>query len=137
MLWTDPFVPLTAQLNRPAPFVPPADVAVSGDDLVLTMDVPGLTVEDLSLEVQGNHLFVRGERKRPQIADDTAYAHVERTFGAFERRIQVPRGVDPDRITASLDNGVLSLIVPKPEQMKPKAITITGGDQRQLETAAA
>jgi HSP20 family protein len=66
------------------------------------------------------------------------FAHRERAFGAFERRIKVPDGVDPDGITASLDNGVLSLIVPKPERLKPKTIAISpGSEQRQLETATA
>jgi HSP20 family protein len=138
MLWSDPFAPLMSQLTRPAAFMPAADVAVSGDDLVLTMDVPGLSSEDLSIEVQDTQLVVRGERKRPEVAEGTSYAHAERPFGAFERRIQVPAGIDADHITASLDNGVLSLIVPKPERMKPKTIQIgTGSGQRELETATA
>ena len=59
-------------------------------------------------------------------------------MGAFERRIRLPKGVDSDSITASMENGVLSLIVPKPEAMKPKTIAIGAGtEQRQLETAAA
>jgi HSP20 family protein len=88
--------------------------------------------------VQDNELVVRGERKRPELADGTTFAHVERGFGAFERRIRVPRGVDADHITASLDDGVLSLIVPKPEQLKPKTIPIgSGTGQRELETTTA
>jgi HSP20 family protein len=138
MLFTDPFALLTSQLTRPAVFVPAADVAVSDDDLVLTMDLPGFTTDDVSIEVQDTVLTVRGERKRPEISDGTSYVHVERPSGAFERRIEVPKGIDPDRITASLVDGVLSLIVPKPERLKPKAITIgTGGERKQLETAAA
>ena len=138
MLFNDPFALLTSQLTRPAVFVPAADVAVSDDDLVLTMDLPGFTVDDVSIEVQDTVLTVRGERKRPEVSDGTSYVHVERPSGAFERRILVPKGVDPDRITASLADGVLSLIVPKPERLKPKAITIgTGNEHKQLETAAA
>ncbi len=81
---------------------------------------------------------MRGERRRPEVTNGTSYVHVERPFGSFERRITVPGGVDPDRITASLHDGVLSLIVPKPERLKPKAIAIDGGtEQRQLETTTA
>jgi HSP20 family protein len=138
MLWTDPFAPITGKHAPLATFLPAADVAISGDDLVVTMDVPGLTAEDLSIEVKDTSLLVRGERKRPLVAEGTSYTHVERPFGAFERHVRVPRGTDPDRITASLDNGVLSLIVPKPERLKPKAIRIgTATEQRQLETTAA
>ncbi len=138
MLWTDPFMPFVTQFTRTAAFLPPADVTVSDGDIVLTMDVPGLTAEDLSIELLDGYLIVRGERKRPEVAEGTTQAFTERTFGRFERRIKVPDGVDPDRITASMDNGVLSLIVPKPDAMKPKTIAIgSGTEQRQLETAAA
>ncbi len=138
MLWRDPLALMTSQLSRPSGLVPALDVAVSDDDLVLTMDVPGFTSDELSIEVEDRFLTVRGERNRPQAAEGTSYVHVERPFGAFERRITVPGGVDPDRITASLHDGVLSLIVPKPERLKPKAIAIDGGtEQRQLETTTA
>jgi HSP20 family protein len=139
MLWNfDPFEPLVTQMARTPVFVPATDVTVSEGDLVLTMDVPGLTHEDLSIELLDGYLVVRGERKHPQAAESANYAHRERTYGKFERRIKVPDGVDYEAITASLDNGVLSLIVPKPERMKPKAITIaTNADQRRLETSSA
>jgi HSP20 family protein len=88
--------------------------------------------------VEDRYLTVRGERRRPQVAQGTSYVHVERPAGAFERRITVPAGVDPDRVTASLHDGVLSLIVPKPERLKPKAIAIDGGtEQRRLEATTA
>ncbi len=137
MLWTDPFAPLTAQRNRAA-FLPAADVTVSESDMVLTMDLPGLTAEDLEIELVDGYLAVRGERKRPETVEGSCIAHTERTFGRFERRIKLPDGVDPDKVTASMDHGVLSLIVPKPEKMIPRTITIgSGSDQRQLETTAA
>lgn len=141
MLWTDPFVPFTSQLDRAA-FVPAADVTVGEGDLVLTMDVPGLTAEDLEIELVDGYLTVRGERRRPELAEGSRFAHTERTFGTFERRIKLPDGVDPDKVTASMDNGVLSLIVPKPERMIARTISIgtgtgSGAEQRQLETTAA
>ena len=135
MLWTDPFMPLLAQFNRTAAFVPVADLAVSESDLVLTLDLPGVTAEDLTIEVQGNELVVRGERQRPPV-EGVAYAYAQRPFGAFEHRVQIPKGVDPAAITASMDNGVLSLIVPKPEPLQPKKIEIqTNQQERQLEAA--
>ncbi len=117
MLWTDPFdalfAPLGAVGQRPAAFMPPTDLAVSGGDLVLTMDLPGLRAEDVAIEVRDGHLVVRGERRRPEVAEGTSFAHAERTFGRFERRLKLPDGVDPDTVTASMDEGVLSLIVPQ------------------------
>ena len=107
-------------------------------DLVLTMDLPGLTADDLDIELLGGWLSVRGERRRPEVGQGKTFAHSERPFGRFDRRFQVPEGVDPDTILARMDNGVLSLIVPKPERLKPKSIAIgTGSEQRELETAGA
>jgi HSP20 family protein len=136
-LMFDPFSPLLANHARGG-FVAPADVTVGESDLVLTMDLPGLTADDLEIELLGGWLFVRGERRRPEVGKGKTFAHTERPFGRFERRFQVPEGVDPDTILARMDNGVLSLIVPKPERLKPKSITIgTGSEQRELETASA
>jgi HSP20 family protein len=138
LLLTDPFAPFFTSVPRAATFLPPADVTVSEGDLVLTLDLPGLTADDVSIELVDGFLTIRGERKRPQLAEGTSWVHSERAFGAFERRIAVPKGVDADAIMASMDNGVLSLIVPKPDRLKPKAIAIaSGGDAAQLEPATA
>jgi HSP20 family protein len=135
MFSTDPFASLLTPFARPGAFVPPADVTMSDGHVLLTMDVPGVRSEDLSIELLGDQLFVRGERKRPELPEDAAWQHLERGFGRFERRVKVPDGVDADAITASLDDGVLSLIVPKPERLKRRAITIDSAkEDRQLET---
>jgi HSP20 family protein len=137
MFWTDPFA-FGSAIGRSAAFTPALDVTVSEGDLVLTMDLPGFTSDDLSVELVGGQLIVRGERARPAVAEGTVWAHSERTFGRFERRVRMPDGVDPDSITASMDNGVLSLIVPKPERLRPRTISIGSSDgQRRLETANA
>ncbi len=139
MLMFDPFAVFDSMPVRPAGrggFLPPADIAVGEHDTVLTMDLPGLTADDLEIEVVDGQLVVRGERRQPQLGEGSRWAHNERTFGAFERRVTLPKGIDPDAITASMDNGVLSLIVPKPDRMKPKTVAIgSGGQQRELETA--
>lgn len=138
MLWADPYAQRLSQRQRTAAFVPMADLAVSESDFVLTLDLPGLTPADLAIDVQGGELTVRGERKRPQLEEGTSYAYAQRPFGAFEHRIGLPTGVDPAAITASMKNGVLSLIVPKPERLKPHRIEIGSNDEeRQLEPAAA
>jgi HSP20 family protein len=138
MLWTDPFASFFAPLQRNVPFLPAADAAASEGDLLLTLDLPGLTSDDIEIELVDGQLFVRGERKRPVLTEGTTWAHTERGFGRFERVIQLPKGVDADQITASMDNGVLSLIVPKPERLKPRTIAIgSGQQQRELEPANA
>ena len=135
MLWTETFSPFTWQLGRTA-FHPAADVTISDNDVVLTLDLPGLTADDVEIELADGYLAVRGERRRPELPDGSRNAHSERGYGRFERRIAMPDGVDPDAITASMDNGVLSLIVPKPDRMVRTTIAI-GGDQRELEPAGS
>ena len=134
----DPFAPLFPRLDGTAAFTAPADVTVGESDLMLTMDLPGLTAEDLEIELLDGYLSVRGERRRPEVGEGKSFVHTERPFGRFERRIKLPDGVDPESIMARMDNGVLSLIVPKPERLKPRSIAIgTGSEQRELETATA
>src|SRR3954471_24304291 len=128
----DPFTPLFA---RAGAFAAPADVIVGENDLLLTMDLPGMTADDLEIELLDGYLSVRGERRRPEVGEGKAFAHSERPFGRFERRFRVPDGVDPNSILARMDNGVLSLIVPKPERLKPKTIAIGTSEQHELETA--
>jgi HSP20 family protein len=138
LLTFDPFAPLfTRPFERAGAFLPPADVTVGEKDLVLTLDLPGLTTDDVELEVADGFLFVRGERKRPELAENAVWAHAERGFGPFERRIRLPQGVDADAITASMDNGVLSLIVPKPVKQKKTIAIGSGTEQRELEETTA
>ncbi len=131
-----PFEPYVTRLPGQAGFLPPADVAVSGNETVLTMDIPGLGEQDLHIEVLDGELIIRGERSAPDLPQGARWAHSERRFGSFERRIRLPSDTDPGAISATMANGVLTLTVPKPERSKPKRITI-GSGQRELESAAA
>ena len=133
MLLFEPFAPFDSLLSRTMPrpnvFTPYADVTVSESDVVLTMDLPGLTADDLEIQVLDGYLTISGERRRPELPNGS-WTHTERPYGRFERRIKLPEGVDSDAITASFEHGVLSLIVPKPERMKPKTISIGSGESR-------
>lgn len=137
MLFFDPFGLTSADRARPAAFMPAADVTASDGDLVLTMDVPGFAEQDLSIELYDGYLSVSGERAVPQAPEGTTFVHTERPYGRFERRIKVPDGVDPEAITANLADGVLSVIVPKPERLRPRKLEITSPGTGQRELAAS
>src|SRR5919112_2414519 len=124
MLLFDPFSPLQPRVGA---FLAPVDVAVGEKDVLLTFDLPGVKQDHLDLQVLDGELVLRGRRERPQIGDGVSWAHVERPFGEFERRVRLPEGVDPDAITAKMDDRVLALIVPKPERLTPRTIAIGGG----------
>jgi HSP20 family protein len=111
-------------------FVPPADVLVTEEDVTVYMDVPGVSREDLDIELENDVLTVRGERPFPYEREDggRTWQRIERGFGKFERDLRVPKGLDVEAVEASLANGVLTLRIPKPEPLKPHRIEIKAGE---------
>ena len=143
-----PLLELQRDFNRflapgGAAFIPAADVLAGDEEVVVHMDVPGLSADNLEVELENDVLTVRGERVFPYGGNgaDEGYAWqlVERGFGRFERVLRVPTGLDPDAIEATVTDGVLTLRIPKPETMKPRRIQIGAADreQRELEGASA
>jgi HSP20 family protein len=108
-------------------WVPAMDLIESDDHYVLRADLPGLSQEDVNIELESSVLTVSGERKADHEQRGEGYYRVERAFGAFARSLTLPEGVDPDAIEANFDRGVLEIRIPKPEQRKPRKVTITAG----------
>ena len=103
-------------------WLPPVDIWETRDELVIEIDAPGCMPEDLAAEVVDNQLVVSGERT---LADTASRRYrSERWQGRFVRTFLVPPGVDNSSIKAEYVAGVLRLRVPKPEQAKPRRITI-------------
>lgn len=126
--------------NGPARrWTPAMDLLETEDHFVLRADLPGVSESDVSIELEDNVLTVSGERKAEHEAKREGFYRVERASGAFSRSLTLPKGVDPEAVTAAFDRGVLEVRVPKPEQRKPRRISITSGDgePRTLEGAAA
>ena len=109
-------------------WMPAMDLVETEDQFVLRADLPGLTEGDVTIEVEDNVLTVSGERKAEHEAAKEGYHRVERAFGAFSRSLTLPEGVDAGAVTASFDRGVLEIRIPKPEQRKPRKISIGVGD---------
>jgi HSP20 family protein len=105
-------------------WVPAMDLAETQDAYVLRADLPGLSPEDVKIELENRVLTVSGERKAEQRSEESGWMRIERSFGAFRRSLTVPAGVDAAAITAAFDNGVLTVTVPKPEQAKPRRVEI-------------
>jgi HSP20 family protein len=114
-------------------WAPAIDLLEREDSLVLKADLPGLTEDDVQIEVRDNVLTIAGERKAEHGDKQNGYYRVERSFGRFSRSLQLPDGVEADRIAASFDNGVLEVTIPKPEQRKPRRIEIGAGGQKTIE----
>jgi HSP20 family protein len=116
-------------------WAPAVDLLEREDSLVLKADLPGLTQDDVNIEVRDNVLTISGERRTDIEDKQNGYYRVERAFGGFSRSLTLPEGVDADRIAANFENAVLEVTIPKPEQRKPRRITI-GGAKETLEGSA-
>ncbi len=111
-------------------WIPAMDLVETGDQYVLKADLPGLTEEDINIELENNVLTVSGERRSEQEQKGEGYFRVERAFGAFARSLTLPEGVDPEGVAASFDNGVLEVRIPKPEETKPRRVAISVGGSK-------
>lgn len=110
--------------NQLSSWLPTTDVHDSGDKLVVQADMPGLDKKDIELYIQGNTLFIRGEKKHEEEIKDMGYLRSERFFGQFERAIPLTEDIDEGKVKASYENGVLTVTIPKREEAKPKQIKV-------------
>jgi HSP20 family protein len=120
-------------------WIPAMDFAETDDAYVLRADLPGLTPDDVSIELEHRVLTISGERRAEDMKEGTGWRRVERSFGKFQRSITLPEGVDADAVTASFDNGVLSVTIPKPEERRPRkvAIAVEGAQPKAIEGSEA
>ncbi len=117
-------------------WLPAMDLVETADDFVLRADLPGLSEGDVNIELEDNVLTISGERKAEHEERKEGYYRVERASGNFSRSLTLPEGVDPDAVQASFDKGVLEVRIPKPEQRKPRKVSISvGGEQKTIEGA--
>jgi HSP20 family protein len=108
-------------------WVPAMDLVEDKDNLVLRADLPGLSEDDVNIEVKDGVLTVSGERKTEEKKEEEGYYRVERAFGSFSRSLTLPQGIDPEQVHAEFDNGVLEVRIPKPEERKPHRVAIGKG----------
>jgi HSP20 family protein len=108
-------------------WVPAMDLLETEEHFVLRADLPGMREGDVSIELEDNVLTVSGERKAEHEDRQEGYYRVERAFGSFSRSLTLPKGIDPESVTAHFDSGVLEVRIPKPEERKPRKISIGVG----------
>jgi HSP20 family protein len=108
-------------------WIPAMDLAETEDALVLRGDLPGLTEDDIDIEIKDNVLTVSGERKAENEEKGEGYHRIERAFGSFSRSLTLPQGVEADKVEAKFDKGVLEVRVPKPAEAKPTRVQIGKG----------
>ncbi len=95
----------------------------NGDNLEVSVEMPGLKKENINIKLQGNYLELSGKRTR-QVMEGYTTHRTEREEASFTRSFTLPYDVDADKVTAVLKNGILRMMLPKSEAAKPKQITI-------------
>jgi HSP20 family protein len=106
---------------------PRMDVFRRNGDLVVKTDLPGLKKEEVKVSVEEGELVLEGERKHETEVEEENYYRSERAYGSFRRRLPLPEGADPAKVTAKFSDGVLEIHVPLPVASKPEPRKITIG----------
>ena len=118
-------------------WMPAMDLLESGDHFVLRADLPGMGEEDVKIELEDSTLTISGERRTEQESENEGFYRVERATGSFSRSLTLPKGVDPEAVSARFDRGVLEVRIPKPAERKPRRISIGGSEPAAIEGNAA
>ena len=111
--------------QREGMWSPAIDVAETKDDIIVTAEVPGLNKDDINISIQENVLTLRGEKKQSKEQKDENLHRVERIYGSFQRSFTLPTLVDFTKVSAAYKDGVLRIVLPKKEEVKPKEISIS------------
>lgn len=113
-------------INRSAAdtWMPPVDIHENDDAYILEADLPGLTTEGITVSVIEDRVTLKGNRKREEMHEEKGYRRFERAEGSFERSFRIQGGIDASKVEARMENGVLTVILPKPEQYKPRQIEV-------------
>jgi HSP20 family protein len=120
----DSFFGRAGQAGTDRAWAPAADVYDTRDDLVVTVELPGLAEKDIHLSITGDILTIRGERAwYPEVPQENLF-RCERWYGKFERTLALPIPVQADKVKATYRDGVLTVTLPKVEALKPKEIKI-------------
>ncbi len=108
-------------------FVPAVDVYEDEHDLRLKLEVPVIEEKDLDIHIENNVLTVRGERKFEKEEKEENFHRIERRYGSFARSFSLPNTVDQEKVSADYKNGVLTVILAKRAEAKPKQIKVNVG----------
>jgi HSP20 family protein len=110
-------------------WAPAVDIFENEHELVVKADLPDVRPEELDIRVENNILTIRGERKFEKKVDEKNYLRVERSYGSFARSFSLANTVNSEAIKADYKDGVLTLLIPKREEAKPKQIKVSVGVQ--------
>jgi len=120
-LWGEVVAPFEAPALRGYPAM---NVWMNENGAVVTTELPGVLSDNLDINVADNTLTVSGSRKPEELEEGATYHRRERAYGTFTRSFQLPFKVDPQKVEALLNNGILTITLPRAEEDKPKKIAV-------------
>ena len=127
--------PRGAAMGSTPAWMPPLDISERKDAYLITVELPGVELDDVKITMEGNLLTIQGERVFAHDSSEQQFHRIERRYGAFRRSITLPAHVITDAVQATAGGGVLQILVPKAEEAKPKQIKVRPADE--LDTAAS
>lgn len=104
---------------------PLVDIEETEDEFVIYAELPGVTAEDVKINMADETLTISGEVKEPERIKERKFHRIERTYGRFQRSFYLPMPIEGEKVKASFKNGILTITLPKKEEVKPKEITIS------------
>jgi HSP20 family protein len=111
-------------------WAPALDISERKDAYLMTVELPGVKLDDLQITLEDGLLTVQGERHFADDSSEQQFHRVERRYGAFRRSITLPTHVQADAVEATVEDGLLQIMVPKMEEAKPKRIQVRLGGQQ-------
>jgi HSP20 family protein len=126
-LFGDTFSDMEREQDSFSSWYPATDIFETKDDYVFKLEVPGLSKDEIQVELNNNTLSIKGEKKEEKKLKKEDYHRIESFTGSFSRSYSLPKNVDAKNIKANMKDGILELRVAKAEETKPKAISISVG----------
>lgn len=115
-------------------FTPACEILDEEKHFCISMDIPGLSKEEIDIEVKDNQLHVSGERKTEERNEKTNVLRTEKRYGKFSRVFNLPQNINSEAIQARFENGVLEIALPKEEKAQTRKISISGWDRDVVST---
>ncbi|MCP4196390.1 MAG: Hsp20/alpha crystallin family protein [Proteobacteria bacterium] len=103
---------------------PPINLYDDGESFVVRAEIPGIDKNDLEINATADALSIKGQRKRGSTTENASFHRRERDYGHFDRSLTLPLPINPEKIVASYKLGVLEVVLPKAEEMKPRKVAV-------------
>lgn len=115
---------LMSRVSSAVLWMPAVDVAEEENEYIAKVELPGVNKDDVKITLESNILMIRGEKKAEKETKDKNYHRTERSYGSFQRSFTLPMTVKSDKIDAAYKDGILTIVLPKAEEAKPKQFEV-------------